>query len=134
MELHHAGPTPNACPFIQDRTSQTTMNKTQDTQIDDNLHWYKDAIIYELHIKAFMDNNGDGIGDFSGLLKKLDYLEDLGVTVIWLLPFYHSPLRDDGYDIADYYTVNPSYGTIEDFQLFVDEAHKRGLRVITELV
>ena len=76
-------------------------------KLDDNLHWYKDAIIYELHIKAFKDSNGDGIGDFKGLLEKLDYLEDLGVTAIWLLPFYPSPQRDDGYDIADYYSINP---------------------------
>lgn len=82
----------------------------------DNLRWYKDAIIYELHIKAFCDGNGDGIGDFQGLLEKLDYLQELGVTAIWLLPFYPSPLRDDGYDIADYYTINPSYGTIEQFK------------------
>ena len=96
--------------------------------------WSKDAIIYELHIKAFMDANGDGIGDFQGLLSKLDYLEDLGVTAIWLLPFYPSPLRDDGYDIADYEAVHPAYGDMETFKLFVDEAHRRGLRVITELV
>ena len=76
------------------------------TEFDENLHWYKDAIIYELHIKAFRDSSGDGIGDFEGLLEKLDYLEDLGVTAIWVLPFYPSPLRDDGYDIADYYSIN----------------------------
>ena len=103
-------------------------------QLDDNIHWYKDAIIYELHIKAFKDGNGDGIGDFKGLMQKLDYLEDLGVTAIWLLPFYPSPLRDDGYDIADYYNINPSYGDMQDFKLFVKEAHRRGLKVITELV
>src|SRR4051812_44733517 len=74
---------------------------------NEKLHWYKDAIIYELHIKAFCDSNGDGIGDFGGLLQKLDYLQELGVNVIWLLPFYPSPLRDDGYDIADYYNINP---------------------------
>jgi len=102
--------------------------------LSDKLHWYKDAIIYELHIKAFSDSSGDGIGDFGGLLGKLDYLQELGVTVIWLLPFYPSPLRDDGYDIADYYTINPSYGTIEQFKEFLDEAHKRNLKVITELV
>ncbi|MCC9138382.1 maltose alpha-D-glucosyltransferase [Pontibacter silvestris] len=102
--------------------------------IDDNIHWYKDAIIYELHIKAFKDGNGDGIGDFKGLMQKLDYLEDLGVTAIWLLPFYPSPLRDDGYDIADYFSINPSYGNMQDFKLFVKEAHRRGLKVITELV
>ena len=97
-------------------------------------YWYKDAIIYELHIKAFYDSNGDGIGDFEGLLQKLDYLEDLGVTAIWLLPFYPSPLRDDGYDIADYYSINPSYGNVEDFKRLIKEAHSRGLKVITELV
>jgi maltose alpha-D-glucosyltransferase/alpha-amylase len=102
--------------------------------LDDKLHWYKDAIIYELHIKAFYDSNGDGIGDFAGLLQKLDYLQELGVTAIWLLPFYPSPLRDDGYDIADYYTINQRYGNIEEFKLFLDEAHKRNLKVITELV
>ncbi|MEH6407564.1 MAG: maltose alpha-D-glucosyltransferase, partial [Leeuwenhoekiella sp.] len=101
---------------------------------DDNIHWYKDAIIYELHIKAFFDSNGDGIGDFDGLLQKLDYLEDLGVTAIWLLPFYPSPLRDDGYDIADYYSINPSYGDIKGFKKLIKQAHKRGLKVITELV
>lgn len=104
------------------------------TKIDDNLHWYKDAIIYELHIKAFMDHNGDGIGDFNGLLSRLDYLEDLGVTAIWLLPFYPSPLRDDGYDIADYYNINPSYGKIKHLKKFIKAAHDRNLKVITELV
>jgi maltose alpha-D-glucosyltransferase/alpha-amylase len=102
--------------------------------IDDKLHWYKDAIIYELHIKAFRDGNCDGIGDFKGLIEKIPYLADLGVTAIWLLPFYPSPLRDDGYDIADYYNINPSYGDIKQFKAFLKEAHKRGLRVITELV
>src|SRR4051812_36696163 len=96
--------------------------------------WFKDAIIYELHVKAFADSNADGIGDFPGLIQKLDYLQDLGVTCIWLLPFYPSPLRDDGYDIADYYGVHPGYGTPKDFRQFVREAHRRGLRVITELV
>ena len=85
--------------------------------------WYKDAIIYELNIKGFMDSDGDGIGDFKGLLSKLDYLEDLGVTAIWILPFYPSPLRDDGYDISDYYTIRSAYGNLEDFQLFLEEAH-----------
>ena len=110
------------------------MAAKQSTELDDNLLWYKDAIIYELHIKAFKDGNGDGIGDFRGLLEKLDYLQDLGVTAIWLLPFYPSPLRDDGYDIMDYYTVNPSYGTLRDFKKLLKEAKSRGLRVITELV
>ncbi|NJL98944.1 MAG: maltose alpha-D-glucosyltransferase [Synechococcaceae cyanobacterium SM2_3_2] len=96
--------------------------------------WYKDAVIYELPVKAFADSDGDGIGDFPGLTERLDYLQDLGVTALWLLPFFPSPLRDDGYDISDYYSVNPTYGTLEDFQTFLDEAHKRGLRVIIELV
>jgi maltose alpha-D-glucosyltransferase/alpha-amylase len=96
--------------------------------------WYKDAIIYELHVKTFRDSDGDGIGDFRGLIEKLDYLHELGVTVVWLLPFYPSPLRDDGYDIADYFDVNPHYGTLDDFRAFLDAAHQRGLRVITELV
>jgi maltose alpha-D-glucosyltransferase/alpha-amylase len=102
--------------------------------IDDKLHWYKDAVIYELHIKAFCDSNGDGIGDFNGLMQKLDYLQNLGITAIWVLPFYPSPLRDDGYDIADYYSINPAYGDLKQFKKFLDEAHKRGLKVITELV
>jgi maltose alpha-D-glucosyltransferase/alpha-amylase len=96
--------------------------------------WYKDAIIYELHVRAFFDSNGDGIGDFPGLTQKLDYLEDLGITAVWLLPFYPSPLRDDGYDIADYTDVHPSYGTLRDVKEFIREAHRRGIRVITELV
>ena len=96
--------------------------------------WYKDALIYQTHIKAFADSNGDGIGDFVGLTRKLDYIAELGVDTIWLLPFYPSPLRDDGYDIADYESVNPAYGTFEDFAAFVEAAHARGLRVITELV
>ena len=96
--------------------------------------WYKDAIIYELHVRAFADSNGDGIGDFQGLISKLDYLQELGVTCLWLLPFFPSPLRDDGYDIADYTSVNPSYGTIEDFQEFLDQAHARNMQVMIELV
>jgi maltose alpha-D-glucosyltransferase / alpha-amylase len=104
------------------------------TELDDQLHWYKDAIIYELHIKAFRDSNGDGMGDFRGLMEKLDYLQELGVTAIWLLPFYPSPLKDDGYDIADYYNINPSFGKVEDFKKLLEEAHKRNLKVITELV
>ncbi|HXF57549.1 MAG TPA: maltose alpha-D-glucosyltransferase [Actinomycetota bacterium] len=96
--------------------------------------WYKDAVIYEVHVRAFRDSDGDGIGDFRGLVEKLDYLEDLGVTAIWLLPFYPSPLRDDGYDIADYCDIHPNYGTLRDFRLFLREARRRGLRVITELV
>ncbi|GAB4091952.1 maltose alpha-D-glucosyltransferase [Flaviaesturariibacter terrae] len=104
------------------------------TKPNNDLLWYKDAVIYELHIKAFRDSNGDGIGDFGGLLEKLDYLQELGVTAIWVLPFYPSPLRDDGYDIADYYSINPRYGDLDQFKAFLDEAHRRGLKVITELV
>src|SRR5215210_6487549 len=96
--------------------------------------WYKDAIIYQTHVRAFHDSVGDGYGDFRGLAQKLDYLQDLGVTAIWLLPFYPSPLRDDGYDIAAYEAINPAYGTIDDFKAFLDEAHERDIRVITELV
>src|SRR5437867_3159810 len=96
--------------------------------------WYKDAIIYEVHVRAFHDSSADGIGDFRGLIKKLDYLQDLGVTALWLLPFYPSPLRDDGYDIAGYKQIHPQYGTLRDFRQFLREAHRRGLRVITELV
>ncbi|MDO8617077.1 MAG: maltose alpha-D-glucosyltransferase [Dehalococcoidia bacterium] len=96
--------------------------------------WYKDAIIYQLHVRSFSDSNGDGIGDFRGLRDRLDYLYDLGVSAIWLLPFYPSPLKDDGYDIADYTNIHPSYGSLRDFQAFLREAHRRGLRVITELV
>src|SRR5580765_2725049 len=96
--------------------------------------WYKDAVIYELHVKTFCDSDGDGMGDFRGLMEKLDYLQELGITAIWLLPFYPSPLRDDGYDIADYFDVNPNFGTLDDFRAFLDAAHRRNLRVITELV
>jgi maltose alpha-D-glucosyltransferase / alpha-amylase len=96
--------------------------------------WYKDAVFYELHVKAFQDSNADGVGDFRGLVDRLDYVSGMGVDVIWLLPFYPSPLKDDGYDIADYYGIHPSYGSIEDFQRFLDEAHRRGLKVIADLV
>ena len=96
--------------------------------------WYKDAVIYELRVRSFFDSNGDGIGDFRGLTQQLDYLQDLGVTALWLLPFYPSPMRDDGYDISDYTDVQPECGTLNDFKVFLREAHKRGLRVITELV
>ena len=96
--------------------------------------WFKDAIIYEAHVRAFSDSNGDGIGDFVGLTQKLPYLHDLGVTCLWLLPFYPSPLRDDGYDIADYTSINPIYGTLDDFKRFVDAAHGNHIRVLTELV
>jgi maltose alpha-D-glucosyltransferase / alpha-amylase len=96
--------------------------------------WYKDAVFYEVHVKAFADGDGDGVGDFRGLTARLDYLRDLGVTCLWILPMYPSPLRDDGYDIADFYGIHPAYGTVEDFQKFMDAAHERGLRVIADLV
>ena len=96
--------------------------------------WYRDALIYEVHVRAFYDSSGDGIGDFNGLTQRLPYLQDLGVTCLWLLPFYPSPLRDDGYDIADYTAINPIYGSLDDFQRFLDEAHTRNIRVLTELV
>ncbi|HKW68958.1 MAG TPA: maltose alpha-D-glucosyltransferase [Candidatus Dormibacteraeota bacterium] len=102
--------------------------------MEDDPLWYKDALIYELHVRAFMDSDGDGSGDFRGLIEKLPYLQDLGVSALWLLPFYPSPLRDDGYDIADYANVNPLFGTLGDANQFVREAHRRGIRVITELV
>ena len=104
------------------------------TSLTDDPLWFKDAIIYEVHVRGFFDSDGDGIGDFRGLTQKLDYLQDLGITAIWVLPFFPSPLRDDGYDIADYRSVHSDYGTLADFKIFVKEAHRRGLRVITELV
>ncbi len=106
----------------------------RDPFLEDDPLWYKDAIIYELHIKAFYDSDNDGIGDFKGLTKKLDYLESLGITAIWILPFYPSPLKDDGYDISYYFDLHPDYGTMRDFKDFLQEAHGRGIRVITELV
>src|SRR4051812_7877631 len=106
----------------------TLMIDRSDTQ------WYRDALFYQLHVKSFFDANDDGIGDFEGVTKKLDYVKDLGVTAIWVMPFYPSPLRDDGYDIADYRGINPGYGTMRDFRRFVRAAHERGLRVVTELV
>jgi maltose alpha-D-glucosyltransferase/alpha-amylase len=96
--------------------------------------WYKDAVVYQVHVRTFLDSNGDGIGDFRGLAEKLDYLQELGVTAIWLMPFFPSPLRDDGYDIADYRSVHPSYGTLDDFKHFLAIAHDRGIRVIMEMV
>ena len=96
--------------------------------------WYKTAVIYELHVKAFQDATGDGIGDFNGLISRLDHLVELGIDCVWLLPFYPSPGRDDGYDIMDYYDINPDYGTLEDFRRFLAEAHARGIRVTTDLV
>jgi maltose alpha-D-glucosyltransferase / alpha-amylase len=108
--------------------------ETRRGQLRDDPQWFKDAIIYELRVRSFMDSNGDGIGDFTGLTSKLDYLQDLGINALWLLPICPSPGRDDGYDISDYTDVHPDVGTLDDFRQFVEEAHRRGIRVITELV
>ena len=96
--------------------------------------WFRDAVIYEAPVKSFMDANGDGIGDFTGMIEKLDYIKDLGVDCIWLLPMYPSPLQDDGYDIAEFNDVHTDYGTLEDFKRFLDAAHNKGLRVVADLV
>ena len=114
--------------------SSIDSNELPVTSTDSDELWYKDAIIYQLHVKAFADSNNDGIGDFAGLTEKLGYLQDLGVTALWLLPFYPSPGRDDGYDIADYGAINPDFGSMKDFKRFILEAKRRNLRVITELV
>src|SRR5436853_2203423 len=103
------------------------MNSHRLSKTHDDPLWYKDAIIYELNVRSFYDSNGDGIGDFQGLIQKLDYLEDLGINTIWLLPFYPSPLKDDGYDVSDYYDVHPDYGTLSDFKLLLKEAHRKGI-------
>ncbi len=108
--------------------------RKEDFRIEEEPLWYKDAIIYEVHVRAFFDSDGDGIGDFRGLTEKLDYLKNLGVNAIWILPFYPSPLKDDGYDISDYVDIHPTYGNLSDFKIFLREAHRRGLRVITELI
>ena len=122
-------------PDAQPLEGRTMANSTNGgIPIKDDPLWYKDALIYQLHVRAFADSDGDGVGDFQGLTEKLDYLQDLGVTTIWLLPFYPSPLRDDGYDIADYTSVHQMYGSLHDFQVFLEQAHRHGLRVITELV
>ena len=116
-------------------TARTKRATRPTSKIDRSVaDWYKDAVIYQVHVKAYQDSDNDGVGDFRGLIQRLDHIASLGVDVIWVMPFYPSPLRDDGYDIADYRSVNPSYGTMRDFRAFVQEAHARGLRVITELV
>jgi len=107
--------------------------KLIEKNIEDDL-WYKDAVFYELHVRTFYDSTGDGIGDFVGLTQKLDYIQSLGVDCIWLLPFFPSPLRDDGYDVSDFYNIHPDLGTLDDFKNFTEEAHKRGLRVISDMV
>src|SRR5690606_33522621 len=111
----------------------TQVEKDKSEQLFDPL-WYKDAVIYQLHVKSFFDANNDGEGDFKGLISKLDYIAELGVNTVWLLPFYPSPRRDDGYDIADYRGVHEGYGNLPDVRHFIRAAHARGLRVITELV
>lgn len=108
--------------------------KIKNTALLGEADWYKDAVIYQVHVKSYFDANNDGVGDFKGLIEKLDYIAELGVTAVWLLPFYPSPMRDDGYDIADYRAIEPSYGSMSEVRQFIQEAHKRGLRIITELV
>src|SRR5215210_6825003 len=103
-------------------------------RLRDDALWYKDAVFYEIYVRGFYDSNADGIGDFRGLTEKLGYLQWLGIDCIWLLPTYASPLKDGGYDIADYYSMLPEYGTLEDFKTFLDAAHERGIRVIADLV
>ena len=129
-----AEPLPVASAAARVETSIVADKKSTPTLPPKNAPWYKEGVIYELHVRAFQDSDGDGAGDFNGLTSRLDYLRDLGVTALWLLPFYPSPLKDDGYDIADYCGVHPKYGTLGDFKTFLREAHLRSLRVITELV
>ncbi len=117
-----------------DLTIAAGLIKEQVVTLPQDALWYKDAIIYQVHVRTFQDSNGDGIGDFRGLAEKLDYLQELGVNALWLMPFFPSPLRDDGYDIADYRSVHPSYGTLDDFKHFLAIAHERGIRVIMEMV
>src|SRR3954463_6129302 len=131
--MHFCGQ-PSPMTLINDLTRPAPDSSAIARTVASDSLWYKDALIYQLHVKAFFDANNDGVGDFEGLTRKLDYLQDLGVTTLWLLPFYPSPLRDDGYDIADYKNVHPAYGRMADFKVFVREAHRRGLRIITELV
>src|SRR6202051_5214212 len=124
--------------YSRDRTpsrlKERHVKRNKNSTLSDDPLWYKDAIIYQIHIKSFFEANNDGIGDFPGLLAKLDYISELGVDTIWLLPFYPSPRGDDGYDIADYRNVHPDYGTLADVKRFIQEAHARGIRVVTELV
>ena len=120
--------------MTDDLTISAGLVKEQVVTLPQDALWYKDAIIYQVHVRTFSDSNGDGIGDFRGLAEKLDYLQELGVNALWLMPFFPSPLRDDGYDIADYRSVHPSYGTLDDFKHFLAIAHERGIRVIMEMV
>ncbi len=121
-------PEPTDTPHLAEAEAGAT------TPVTDAALWYQDAVIYQLNVKAFFDSNNDGVGDFKGVASRLDYVKELGVNTVWLMPFYPSPLRDDGYDISDYYGVHPQYGTLDDFKLMLAEAHKRDLKVITELV
>lgn len=118
---------------MNDLSPQELDEKLIEKNIEDTL-WYKDAVFYELHVRTFYDSNGDGMGDFAGLTQKLDYLQSLGIDCIWLLPFFPSPLKDDGYDVSDFYNIHPDLGTLEDFKKFTEEAHSRGLRVISDMV
>lgn len=117
-----------------DEAARDLAKMSGDLSLDEDPLWYKNAVIYEVHVRSFYDGNGDGIGDFQGAMEKLDYIRDLGVTAIWLLPFYPSPLKDDGYDITDYFNIHPDYGNLKTFRKFLREAHRRGIRVITEMV
>src|SRR6185312_15442557 len=119
---------------IPNSTLSTDAVTTSNPGVDDDPLWYKDAIIYQAHVKSFFDCNNDGVGDFQGMTQKLDYLQTLGITCLWILPFFPSPLRDDGYDIADYRSVHPAYGTLDDFTQLVEAAHARHIRVLIELV
>jgi maltose alpha-D-glucosyltransferase/alpha-amylase len=121
-------------PDPEQHAERGTQRRGKPSLLTDDPLWYKDAVIYQVHVKSFFDSNNDGVGDFPGLLAKLDYIAGLGVTAIWLLPFYPSPRRDDGYDIADYRNVHPDYGQLADVRRFIQESHARGIRVITELV
>src|SRR5918995_189617 len=125
---------PSSAVFREDDAVNTVPQITIERGLTEDESWYKDAIFYQLHVKAFADSNGDGVGDFAGLTERLDYLQSLGVTALWLLPFYPSPGRDDGYDIADYRKINADFGGMKDFRRFMQEAKRHGLRVITELV
>jgi maltose alpha-D-glucosyltransferase/alpha-amylase len=133
-EIEEAVEAMQALHALEDDGDEPAVAPRKVSALVDDPHWYKDAIIYQLHVKAYQDSSGDGFGDFVGLTSRLDYIASLGVTAIWLLPFYPSPMRDDGYDIADYTNIHSDYGSRRDFRTFVREAHKRGLRVITELV
>ncbi|TVR09556.1 MAG: maltose alpha-D-glucosyltransferase [Salinarimonadaceae bacterium] len=131
VSIPPSAPSPSGA---SDRIGEADVSRRKQTNLVEDPLWYKDAVIYQLHVKSFFDANDDGVGDLAGLLAKLDYVAELGVNCIWLLPFYPSPRRDDGYDIADYRGVHPEYGRIADFKRFVEAAHARGIRVITELV